>query len=342
MKKEVNLDWNNLGFGYIKTNCHIQYHWKDGKWDNGKLVKNDEIKLNIAAACLHYGQQCFEGLKIYKAKDGRVLSFRIEENAKRLIRSAERIFMPAVPIDTFKSAVYRVVRANYEYIPPYESGATLYVRPLLIATQPRLGLGPADEYLFIVFVTPVGPYYKTGFKPVKALVVEEFDRAAPKGVGDCKVAGNYAAGMRGSEYGKKLGYPIVLYLDPKEKIYIDEFATSNFFAITKDNKYITPSSETILPSVTNLSIMEIARDMGLLVEKRKVNINELTNFAEIGATGTAAVITPIYLIHYRGKDFLFGNENTSGEVITKLYNNLRGIQFGDLEDKYGWTEEIRV
>ncbi len=338
--KKVKLDWSNLGFGYIKTKCHIQYRWKNGEWDEGKLVRSDEIKLNIASACLHYGQECFEGLKIYKAKDGRILSFRIEENAKRLIKSAERIFMPIVPIDMFKSAVYKVVKENVEYIPPYGSGATLYVRPLLIATQARVGLGPADEYLFLVFVTPVGPYYKTGFKPVKALVVEEFDRAAPKGVGDCKVAGNYAAGLRGSELGKKLGYPIVLYLDPKEKKYIDEFATSNFFSITRDGKYITPNSETILPSITNMSLLEIAKDIGLGVEKREVGIDELPNFIEVGATGTAAVITPVYLIHFRGKDYLFGDENKAGEITTKLYENLKGIQFGDLEDKYGWVEEV--
>jgi branched-chain amino acid aminotransferase len=247
--------------------------------------------------------------------------------------------MPLVPEEIFLEALKKVVKANLKYIPPFGTGASLYVRPLIIGAGPKVGLGPAEEYIFVVFATPVGPYYKGGFAPVKALVVEEFDRAAPVGVGDCKVGGNYAAGLRGGEVGKTKGYPVVLYLDPKEKKFIDEFSTSNFMAI-HGKKYISPNSQTILPSITNKSLATISEDMGLTVEKRQVSIDEIEHFDEVGAVGTAAVITPVSLIHYRGRDIKFGDGVKAGPVITELYNRLTKIQTGEIEDSHGWLYDI--
>ncbi len=340
-KEKADLKWSELPFGYVKTDFNIRYFFKNGKWSDGELVSDENISLHMAAPCLHYGQEAFEGLKIFETVDGRIVSFRTEENAKRLQRSCERIFTPIVPVEVFREAVHKVVKANIRFVPPSESGASLYVRPLILGVGPRVGLGPADEYIFLVFASPVGPYYKGGFKAVKALVVEEYDRAAPKGVGDCKVGGNYAAGLRGEIFGKKEGYPIVLYLDPKEKKFIDEFSTSNFVAIA-GNKYITPYSESILPSVTNKSLAQLAEDMGMTVERRPVSIDEIEGFDEIGAVGTAAVITPVNLIHYRGKDYLFGKGEDAGPVITKLYDRLSRIRTGEIEDKFGWLDEIAI
>ncbi len=339
--EKADLDWKNLPFAYIKTDYNIRYKFKNGKWSEGELVSDENIHINIAAPCVHYGQQAFEGLKVFETVDGRTVAFRPDENARRLKRSCERIFIPPVPTELFSDALNRVVAANARFVPPYGTGASLYVRPVVIGTGPKVGLGPADEYLFVVLVTPVGPYYKGGFKPIKALVVEDFDRAAPLGVGDCKVGGNYAAGLRGSEYGKERGYPIVLYLDPKEKRYIDELSTSNFIGIKKDH-YISPTSNSILPSITNKSLSVIAEDSGMTVEFRPVEIGEIEKFDEIGAVGTAAVITPVYLIHYRGKDYTFGDEDKAGPVITDLYDKLTKIQTGELEDKFNWLEEIKV
>jgi branched-chain amino acid aminotransferase len=339
--KKAELDWGNLPFGYVKTDYNIRYYYRNGKWSGGELTGDENINMNIAAPCLHYGQEAFEGLKVFETADGRIVSFRAKENSRRLQRSSERIFMPQVPEEIFMDAIQKVVSANTRFVPPFGSGASMYVRPLSIGTGPRVGLGPAEEYMFIVFVTPVGPYYKGGFKPVKALVVEEYDRAAPNGVGDCKVGGNYAAGLRGSEVGKKKGYPIVLYLDPKEKRYIDEFSTSNFIGI-KGNSYISPSSKSILPSITNDSLAVIATDLGMKVEKRPVDINEIKDFNEIGAVGTAAVITPISLIHYRDNVYVYCRDDLPGPVITSLYERLTKIQTGEIEDKHGWLEEIKV
>lgn len=344
MKKKkiikAKLDWGNLPFGYVKTDFNIRYQFKNGKWSKGKLSSDVNINLNMAAPSLHYGQQAFEGLKAFETVDGKIAAFRPDENAMRLQRSCDRIFIPQVPTKLFLEAVHKVVAANARFVPPHGTGASLYIRPLVIGTGARVGLGPAEEYLFIVFVTPVGPYYKGGFKPVKALVVEEFDRTAPLGVGDCKVGGNYAAGLRGSEYGHDRDYPIVLYLDPKEKKYIDEFSTSNFIGI-KGNNYISPDSSTILPSITNKSLQVIAADMGMTVDKRKVDIAEVESFDEVGAVGTAAVITPISSIKYRDREFVFGSQKNAGPVATKLYDRLTKIQTGEYEDTHGWLSEIR-
>jgi len=242
--------------------------------------------------------------------------------------------------DMFVDAVSKVVAANRKFVPPYGTGASLYIRPFLIGTGAKVGLGPASEYIFCIFVTPVGPYYKGGLTPVKAMVITEYDRAAPDGVGDCKVGGNYAAGLPGADQAKHGGYPVPLFLDPKEKKYVDEFGTSNFIGI-KGNSYITPASKSILPSITNDSLSIIAADMGMKVERRPVDIAEITSFDEIGAVGTAAVITPISAINYRGKEMKFGSEEKAGPVITKLYQNLTGIQYGDIKDKFNWLVEVK-
>ena len=333
------LDWKNLPFDYIKTDYSIRFYWKDCEWSSGELVSDEYINLHMASPALHYGQEAFEGLKAFETSDGRVVAFRPGENAKRLQKSSQRIYLPEISEEMFIDAVHRVVSANRRFVPPYGTGASLYIRPLVFGTGARVGLGPATEYMFIIFVNPVGPYYKGGFKPVKALVVEDFDRAAPLGVGDCKVGGNYAAGLGGGQYGKDLGYPVVLYLDSKEKRYIDEFSTSNFIAI-RDNTYITPKSSSILQSITNESLSVIARDMGMIFERRPVEVGELETFDEVGAVGTAAVITPVNHIRFRDRDYFYGKGDLVGPVITKLYNRLMKLQTGDIEDKFGWLYEI--
>ncbi|MEW6525786.1 MAG: branched-chain amino acid aminotransferase [Spirochaetota bacterium] len=340
-REKSKLDWQNLPFGYIKTDYNIRYFYKDGKWSGGELSTEETIPIHIAAPGLHYGQQAFEGLKVFETVDGRIVAFRPDENAKRMQRSCERIFIPEVPVDMFIEAVDKVVAANAKFVPPFGTGASLYVRPVIYGAGARVGLGPADEYVFIVFVTPVGPYYKGGFKPVKALVVEQYDRAAPNGVGDCKVGGNYAAGLRGGEYAKKKGFPIPLYLDPKEKKYVDEFGTSNFIAI-KGNTYLTPESNSILPSITNKSLMDIATLLGMNVDKRPIAIDEVEHFDEVGAVGTAAVITPVCSIHYRDKVFTFCDEEKAGPTITKLYEYLTKLQTGEIKDSFGWLHEIKI
>ena len=339
-REKANLDWSNLPFGYIKTDYNIRYYFKDGKWSNAELVQDDNITIHMASPCLHYGQEAFEGMKAFETKDGRIVVFRPEENWKRLQKTSERILLPLISKDMFMEAVEKVVSANKKYVPPYGTGASLYIRPLVIGTGARVGLGAADEYVFLILVTPVGPYYKGGLTPVKALVITDYDRAAPDGVGDCKVGGNYAAGLPGAEYGKKKGFPIVLYLDSKEKKYVDEFGTSNFIGI-KGNTYITPKSKSILESITNDSLLRIAQDIGMSVERREINISEISEFDEIGACGTAAVITPVSMIQYNGKDYKFSADENAGPVISKLYQNLTGIQYGDIEDKFNWLMEIK-
>jgi branched-chain amino acid aminotransferase len=338
-RPKADLDWGNLPFAYHKTDYNIRFYYKDGKWSRGELVADEFLSLHMAAPCLHYGQEAFEGLKVFETSDGRIVSFRAVENSKRLQSSCDRIYIPRFPEELFLDGLKQVVKANIKYVPPYGTGASLYMRPLVIGTGARVGLGPADEYVCIIFGTPVGPYYKGGFTPVKALVVEDFDRAAPNGVGDCKVGGNYAAGLGGGQYAKEKGYPVPLYLDSKEKRYVDEFGTSNFVGIKK-NTYITPASRSILPSITNKSLATIAEDLKMKVERRKIDVAELGDFEEVGAVGTAAVITPVNCIHYRGKDYRYGNGESAGPVITSLYKRLVDIQTGIAEDTHGWLDEI--
>ena len=337
--QKADLDWGNLPFDYMRTDCNIRYFYKDGKWSDGELFTDDTVSMNIAAPVLHYGQEAFEGLKAFTTADGRTVVFRPGANAKRLQRSCERLFIPEISEEVFIDAVRRVVKANERFVPPYGTGASLYIRPVVFGTGARVGLGPAEEYIFVVFACPVGPYYKGGFKPVRALVLEDFDRAAPRGVGDCKVGGNYAAGISGGQYGKKRGYPVVLYLDPAEKKYIDEFSTSNFIAI-KGSSYLSPTSHSILPSITNDSLACIAESIGMKVEKRPVEVSELAEIDEVGAVGTAAVITPVNLITYRDRDLTFGDGENAGPVIKDLYDRLTKIQCGDMKDDFEWLYEV--
>lgn len=340
--ERANLDFGSLPFGYLKTDYNVRYTWRDGKWDGGVETDSEILPLHIAATCLHYGQEAFEGLKIYEAKDGRILGFRIAENAKRMRHSAEMLMMEPPPVELFCEAVRRVVRLNQRFIPPYGCGASLYVRPLLIGTGARIGVRPADEYMLLMLVTPVGPYFKKGFSPTKLIVEEGLDRAAPLGVGTAKAGGNYAAGMRGTQRAKKIGYGEALYLDAREHKYLDELGAANFFGITKELCYVTPKSPSILRSITNLSLRALAPDLGYGVEERVVEVNELKTFIEAGACGTAAVITPIESITLRGEEIIYLRDGKPGPHCTKLYQGLTAIQYGDAPDTYGWTEEIKV
>jgi len=334
------IDWSDIGFGYIKTDKNIRYKWKNGKWDEGILTEDEHVPLHIAATCLHYGQEAFEGLKVFEQKNGDLAVFRIEENAMRMINSAKKIFMEPVPQEMFIDAVHRVVKANRRFIPPYGTGASLYVRPLLIGSGPQVGVKPAEEYMFIVFVSPVGPYFKTGFKPVNIVVEEEFRRAVPGGVGDVKVGGNYAAGMRASIKAKSLGFTEVLYLDAKEGRYIDESGPANFFAIDKKGHYITPFSSSILPSITNMSLFALAEDMNLSPSRKPIDIEEIFEFQEAGCCGTAAVITPIGSITYGKRKVVYSKDGEAGSISKELYKRLTQIQLGEESDSHQWISTI--
>ncbi len=338
MSENLNLDWGNLPFGYIKTDYNIRCYYRNGKWGELEISSSEYIPVHIAATTLHYGQEAFEGLKAYMGKDGKIRLFRWEENAKRFQDSARALLMPEVPTELFREAIFKAVKLNRRFIPPYGSGASLYIRPLLIGTGAEVGVKPAKEYLFLVFVTPVGPYFKEGFKPVDLLLVHSFDRAAPQGTGNVKVGGNYAAGLRATEMAHNKGFANALFLDAKEKKYIDEAGPANFFAI-KNNTYITPDSTSILPSITNKSLMQLAEYLGMKVEKRKIPVEELETFEEVGACGTAAVITPIKRIvdELTGKEYKYCPDGKPGPVSTKLYETLVAIQWGDREDPFGWV-----
>jgi branched-chain amino acid aminotransferase len=338
--ERAKLDWSNLTFGYCKTDFNVRYVWKNGKWDDGKNHEDENITMHMAATCLHYGQEAFEGLKVYEQKNGDIVCFRIDENAKRMRRSCEKIFMEPPPEELFVEAVDRVVNLNRKYVPPYGTGASLYIRPLVIGTGPQVGVKPAEEFTFIVFATPVGPYFPSGFKPVNLIVEDEYDRAAPNGVGDVKVGGNYAAGLRASLRAKKAGFTEVLYLDAKEKRYIDESGPANFFGITKDGTYVTPYSESILPSITNMSLVALADDMGLKPERRPVEVEEIFSFQDAGCCGTAAVITPVGSVTYGDRKVQYTKGNEVGEYCAKLYKKLTGIQLGEEPDTHGWVRKI--
>ena len=292
----------------------------------------------MAATCLHYGQEAFEGMKAFRGKDGKVRLFRAEENAKRMRRSCEGIMMAPMPEELFLQAIDLVVKKNIDYVPPYESGASLYIRPIIIGLGEQVGVKPANEYLFLVFVSPVGPYFKEGFKPTAMAIMRGYDRAAPLGTGTFKVGGNYAASLKSGMIAHEKGYSAVIYLDAKEKKYIDECGPANFFGI-KGNSYITPESTSILPSITNMSLTQIAKDLGMTVERRHVPEEELAEFEEAGACGTAAVISPISHIDDldTGKVYTYSTNGEAGPKSTKLYNTLRAIQYGDIEDKHGWV-----
>ncbi len=342
IKEKANLDWNKLKFTYIKTDYRYFSHYKEGKWDNGELIESNEIKINEGSTIIHYGQGAFEGLKAFTQKNGDIAIFRPEMNAKRLILSANRLLMPEIPIDKFLNACIEVVKANYRWIPPYGFDASFYLRPYEIGVGENLGVKPANEYIFSVFGVPVGPYFKDGFKPV-AMIISEYDRAAPKGTGNVKVCGNYASSLLPHEQAVEAGYSDCIYLDPKENKYIEEAGAANFFGITKDGRFVTPKSDSILESITRLSLMKIAEDQfGLKVEESKIPIDSLEQFIEVGACGTAAIITPIGRIKYKDKEFVFyDNGKTAGPITKKLYETLLAIQRGEVEDKYDWLLKVK-
>ncbi len=330
------LDWAKLPFGYMPTDYNVRCYYRDGKWGEIEVSSDEYLKLHMAATCLHYGQEAFEGMKAYRCPDGKVRLFRPEENAARLQNTCRGIEMPEVPTELFVEMAKKVVRLNQEYIPTYESGATLYLRPLLIGTGAQVGVKPSNEYLFMIFVTPVGPYFKGGFATNPYVITRKYDRAAPLGTGTYKVGGNYAASLKANKIAHEKGYASEFYLDCKEKKYVDECGAANFFGI-KDNTYVTPKSTSILPSITNKSLMQIAEDLGMKVERRPIPEDELATFEEAGACGTAAVISPISRLDdlEEGKSYKFGDE--PGPWSKKLYETLRGIQYGTIEDKHNWT-----
>lgn len=332
------IDWGNLSFGYMPTNYNVRCYYRNGAWGEIEICSQDTITMHMAATCLHYGQEAFEGLKAYRGKDGKVRVFRVDENAKRLQSTCRGILMPEVPTELFIDMVKKVVCLNQEYIPTYESGATLYIRPLLIGISPQVGVHPSTEYLFMIFVTPVGPYFKGGFATNPYVIIRDHDRSAPLGTGIYKVGGNYAASLLANKQAHDLGYACEFYLDAREKKYIDECGAANFFGI-KDNTYVTPKSTSILPSITNKSLMQLAEDMGMKVERRQIPEDELSTFEEAGACGTAAVITPISYIDdlETGKRYTFSADGTPGPISEKLYNHLRAIQYGDEPDVHGWV-----
>jgi branched-chain amino acid aminotransferase len=335
------IDWANLSFGYMPTDYNVRIYHRNGAWGELEVSSTDTINLHMAATCLHYGQEAFEGLKAFRGKDGKIRVFRLEENAARLQSTCRAILMPELSTERFREAVIKVVKLNERFIPPYETGASLYIRPLLIGTGAQVGVKPANEYLFMIFVTPVGPYFKGGFATTPYVINRRYDRAAPLGTGTYKVGGNYAASLRASREAHEAGYSAEFYLDAKEKKYIDECGAANFFGI-KDNTYVTPLSTSILPSITNKSLMQIAGDMGLKVERRAIPEEELSTFEEAGACGTAAVISPIERIDDpdNNRSYVLAKDGKPGPVCTKLYNKLRAIQYGDEADPYGWVTII--
>ncbi len=334
---ENELDWGNLSFGYLPTDYNVRCHYRDGKWGEIEVSSSDTINIHIAATALHYGQEAFEGLKAFRGKDGKIRIFRLEENARRIRSSAIGIKMAPVPEGLFREMTIKAVQLNERFVPPYGSGASLYIRPLEIGMTARVGVKPADEYLFLILVTPVGPYFKEGFRPTKICIMREFDRVAPRGTGRWKVGGNYAASLEAGERAHELGYSSVLYLDPREKKYLDECGPANFFAI-KGNSYITPASDSILPSITNMSLQQLARDMGLTVEARHITVDELAGVDEAAACGTAAVASPVSEIDDldTGEKYVVSKDGEPGPVTTALYNNLRAIQYGEVPDIHGW------
>ena len=334
------MDRNKLSFEYVNTDFRYRSFWKDGKWDEGELLRDPYIKISESSTALHYGQQCFEGLKAYRTKCGDVQLFRPDQNAKRLNNSCDRIIAPHFPEDRFVSACCEVVKANEKFIPPYGQGAALYLRPYLIGMGHHLGVGPACEYLFGIFASPSGSYFKCGIKPVK-FCVSKYDRAAHMGTGANKVGGNYAGGFIAHRDALAAEFADCIYLDSLTHTKIEEAGTANFFGITHDGTFVTPKSPSILPGVTKYSLMYIAENMlGMKVEERDCYIDEIDEFAEVATCGTAVVISPIGSIYYNGHLHVFHSETEVGPVTKKLYDTLTGIQFGEIEAPEDWIVKI--
>ena len=339
-KKDI--DWSNIGFGYIKTDYRYVSNFKDGSWDDGALITDDTITLSECACVLQYAQTCFEGLKAYTTEDGHIVIFRPDLNAERMMNSAARLEMPQFPKERFVEAVTKLVEANADFVPPYGSGATLYIRPYMFGTNPVIGVKPASEYQFRAFCTPVGPYFKGGAKPI-TIRVTDFDRAAPHGTGHVKVGLNYAMSLHAIVDAHKQGFDENMYLDAGTRTYVEETGGANFIFVTKDGTVVTPKSDSILPSITRRSILYVAEHyLGLKTEERKVPFSEVKDFAECGLCGTAAVISPVGKIVDHGNEICFpSGMEKMGPVIQKLYDTLTGIQMGHIEAPEGWIHVIK-
>lgn len=339
-KKDIN--WGELGFGYVKTDYRFVANFKDGKWDEGALIEDENVVINECAGVLQYAQTCFEGLKAYTTEDGRIVCFRPDLNAQRMAESCERLKMPVFPVDKFVEAVEKVVAANADFVPPYGSGATLYLRPYMFGSNAVIGVKPATEYQFRVFATPVGPYFKGGVKPL-TLRISDLDRAAPKGTGHIKAGLNYAMSLYNIVDAHENGYDENMYVDSATRTHIEETGGANIIFVTKDGKVVTPKSNTILPSITRRSLITVAKDyLGLEVEERVIKVEELADFAECGLCGTAAVISPVGKVVDHGKEICFPAGMTEmGPVTKKLYDTLTGIQMGRLPAPEGWIDEIK-
>ena len=340
--EKKNIDWANLGFGYVDTDKRFVSNYKDGAWDEGVLTEDATVTISECAGVLQYAQTIFEGMKAYTTEDGRIVIFRPDLNAKRMADSAKRLEMPVFPEDKFVEAVAQVVKANAAYVPPYGSGATLYLRPYMFGSSPVIGVKPAAEYQFRVFATPVGPYFKGGVKPL-TIKISDFDRAAPNGTGHIKAGLNYAMSLHAIVTAHEEGYDENMYLDAATRTYVEETGGANFLFVTKDNKVVTPKSDSILPSITRRSLMIVAKEyLGLEVEERPVHKDELKDFAECGLCGTAAVISPVGKIVDHGEEICLPSGMTEmGPVTKKLYDTLTGIQMGRIEAPEGWIYEVK-
>ena len=341
--EKKNIDWSNLGFGYVQTDYRYVSDFKDGKWDDGVLSRDANIVLNECAGVLQYAQTIFEGLKAYTTEDGRIVTFRPDLNAERMMDSAKRLEMPVFPKERFLDAVTKTVAANAAYVPPYGSGATLYLRPFMFGSNPVIGVKPANEYQFRIFATPVGPYFKGGVKPL-TIRVSDFDRAAPNGTGHIKAGLNYAMSLHAIVSAHEEGYDENMYLDPGTRTKVEETGGANFLFVTRDGKVVTPKSSSILPSITRRSLVYVAKEyLGLEVEEREVFLEEVKDFAECGLCGTAAVISPVGKIVDHGREYCMpSGMSEMGPVTKKLYDTLTGIQMGRLEAPEGWIHEIEV
>ena len=338
-KKDI--DWSNLGFGYVKTDKRFVANYKNGAWDNGVITDDDKVVISECAGVLQYSQSCFEGMKAYTTENGHTVIFRPDMNASRMADSCRRLEMPVFPEDKFVEAIAETVRANEDWVPPYGSGASLYIRPYMFGSNPVIGVKPADEYQFRVFTTPVGPYFKGGAKPL-TIKVSDFDRAAPHGTGHIKAGLNYAMSLHAIMTAHEEGYAENMYLDPATRTKVEETGGANFIFITKDGKFVTPKSNSILPSITRRSLMVVAKEyLGLEVEEREVLFDEVKDFAECGLCGTAAVISPVGKINDHGKEICFpSGMEKMGPTIQKLYDTLTGIQMGKIEAPKGWIYTV--
>ncbi len=338
---EKNIDWANLGFGYMKTDYRFVSNYKDGKWDDGAITTDENIVMNECACVLQYAQTCFEGMKAYRTVDGRVVCFRPDLNAKRMADTCKRLEMPVFPEDRFVDAVVETVKKNIDYVPPYGTGATLYIRPYMFGINPVMGVKPASEYQFRIFTSPVGPYFKGGAKPI-TLRVPDFDRAAPHGTGHVKAGLNYAMSLHAIVDAHKQGYNENMYLDSATRTKVEETGGANIIFVTKDKTVVTPKSSTILPSITRRSLMYVAEHyLGLKAEEREIKFEEVKDFAECALCGTAAVLSPVGKVVDHGKEILFpSGMEKMGEVTQKLYDTLTGIQMGRIEAPEGWIKEI--